>query len=85
MENEGKYLYEMELEDTVELMKSKDFKDRLRAEFLQLCIRISKLEKYLETNESDLLDAQLEIMKAYRSILKERFQKIHLDVFGYQF
>lgn len=85
MENEGKYLYEMELEDTVDLMKSKDFKDRLRAEFLQLCIRISKLEKYLETNESDLLDAQLEIMKAYRSILKERFQKIHLDVFGYQF
>lgn len=80
-----KYLYEMELEDTVDLMKSKDFKDRLRAEFLQLCIRISKLEKYLETNESDLLDAQLEIMKAYRSILKERFQKIHLDVFGYQF
>lgn len=80
-----KYLYEMELEDTVDLMKSKDFKDRLRAEFLQLCIRICKLEKYLETNESDLLDAQLEIMKAYRSILKERFQKIHLDVFGYQF
>ena len=85
METEGKYLYEMELEDTVDLMRSKDFKDRLRAEFLQLCIRISKLEKYLETNESDLLDAQLEIMKAYRSILKERFQKIHLDVFGYQF
>ena len=85
METEGKYLYEMELEDTVELMKSKDFKDRLRAEFLQLCIRISKLEKYLETNEDELLSAQLEIMKAYRSILKERFQKIHLDVFGYQF
>lgn len=85
MENEGKFLYEMELEDTVELMKSKDFKDRLRAEFLQLCIRISKLEKYLESNGSDLLDAQLEVMKAYRSILKERFQKIHLDVFGYQF
>ena len=85
MENEGKYLYEMELEDTVDLMNSKDFKDRLRAEFLQLCIRISKLEKYLETNEDELLSAQLEIMKAYRSILKERFQKIHLDVFGYQF
>ena len=37
----------MNLTDTVALMNSDDFKDRFRAEYLQLTIRLSKLEKML--------------------------------------
>ena len=37
----------MELRDTVELMNSKDYVDRFKAEYLQLDIRIQKLEKTL--------------------------------------
>ena len=37
----------MELTDTVALMNGSDFKDRFRAEYLQLSIRLSKLEAML--------------------------------------
>ena len=62
----------MELKDTVDLMLSGDYKDRLKAEYLQLSIRIEKLELRLEENDNELLQAQLALMSAYKSILKER-------------
>lgn len=73
----------MELLDTIELMKSSDFKDRFRAEYYQLKTRAAKLSvmlgKYaagtLEfTPKCDikLLATQHEFMKAYLHILEER-------------
>ena len=43
----------MKLTDTVELMNSDDFKDRFRAEYHQLTIRISELEKMLRETKFD--------------------------------
>lgn len=62
----------MELSDTVQLMVSANYKDRLKAEYYQLSIRTEKLGAYLKSNYSELLSAQLALMQAYRNILKER-------------
>ena len=35
----------MELKDTIELMKSNDYKDRFKAEYYQVKIRREKLQK----------------------------------------
>ena len=72
-----------ELIDTIGLMTSSDYKDRFRAEYLQLSIRINKLcdmiGKYCN-NELDftpccpceLLQQQLDAMRIYRRLLRER-------------
>ena len=39
----------MELKDTVELMNSSDYKERFKAEYQQLSIRIGKLANMLST------------------------------------
>ncbi|MDY2736061.1 crAss001_48 related protein [Intestinibacter sp.] len=73
----------MELKNTVDLMLSKDFKDRFKAEYYQLKDRTEKLEKMLYGYRNntlkfkpkcsyELLDAQLSSMKTYLNILKER-------------
>lgn len=73
----------MELLDTVELMRSTDFKDRFRAEYYQLKIRTDKLSVMLDKYDNGtleftpkcdikLLTAQHEFMKAYLHILEER-------------
>lgn len=73
----------MKLQDTVELMNSEDFKDRFKAEFYQLKIRICALDNMLlkyelgelpfEPNCSyDLLNGQLKAMRLYQSYLIER-------------
>lgn len=73
----------LELNDTIELMKSNDFKDRFRAEYHQLKIRLEKLsgmiDKYNDGSlpfapkcNIDILDAQYELMTAYLCVLKER-------------
>jgi len=68
----------MELKDTIDLMLSNNWKDRLQAEYFQLDIRIKKLEPYIEllTKEArekgvgriDLmfLRRQIKHMKKYR-------------------
>ena len=69
--------------DTIPLMKSIDFKDRVKAEYHQLKIRhdgLSKmLEKYREGDLGftpncpyDLLHTQLVYMEGYMHILEER-------------
>lgn len=75
----------MELIETAELMKSADYKNRFKAEYYQLDIRIKKLETFLDkyiNNELDftpdctvlLLQTQLNAMKTYRDILTRRAQ-----------
>ena len=73
----------MELKDTIELMNSSDYKERFKAEYQQLSIRIGKLANMLSTWQSGelnfepkcsyaLLDAQLKAMETYAYFLRER-------------
>ena len=73
----------MDLLDTIELMKSDDFKDRFRAEYYQLKIRSDKLSTMLGKYAAgtleftpkcgiELLTAQHQFMTAYLHILEER-------------
>lgn len=73
----------MELKDTVEMMNSSDYQERFKGEFYQLQLRIIGLQSML-TNWSldkltfkpscsqDLLEAQLNVMMTYESVLRER-------------
>lgn len=49
----------MELKDTVELMNSNDYKDRLKAEYYQTKIRYDKLHKMLIKNSAGTFTGQL--------------------------
>lgn len=72
-----------ELRDTAEMMNSPDYKERFKAEVIQLDIRIGKLAnmlsawaagelKFQPTCSYDLLEAQLNSMKVYRHFLSVR-------------
>lgn len=73
----------MELKDTVDLMLSKDYKDRFKAEYYQLENRYNGLSKMIvnwDNNELSFTptcpratyDLQLRAMKDYLSILEIR-------------
>ena len=73
----------MELRDTIPGMLSLDYKERFTAEYEQLSIRASKLEIFLDNYRQgrlsfkpicsiELLEQQLDIMKAYMAVLEER-------------
>ena len=73
----------MELKDTVEMMESADYKERFKAEYLQLEIRVNglrnMLKKYKDGTLSfkpscsyDLLNGQLKAMELYATYLDER-------------
>ena len=73
----------MELNETSEMMSSEDYRERFRAEWLQVRIRIDGLEKMLEGYKYNtlkfkpscsyqLLSSQLSAMKTYANILEER-------------
>ena len=73
----------MKLADTVNMMICEDYKERFKAEYHQLKIRINGLESMLEkyedgtlsftpTSSYDLLNGQLKSMKLYMSYLEER-------------
>lgn len=81
----------MELKDTVNLMLSSDFKDRLVGEYLQVKIRLNSLEAFIKKAQAgdlsfdlncpiDLLIKQREIMRAYVSVLEERTDFEEFDV-----
>jgi len=83
----------MELKETIKMMQSEDFKERFRAEYLQLKIRInglcSMLRKYKEGTllfkpncSYDLLNGQFKAMDMYASYLEERaeIENIELDI-----
>lgn len=82
----------MNLSETVEMMNSKDYKERFKAEYLQLKIRMNglsaMLKKYKEGTLTfkpscsyDLLNAQFKAMDLYASFLEERaiIENIELD------
>lgn len=71
----------MELRDTVELMNSKNYDDRFKAEYLQIDIRIKKLENMLNNWNNlkfqpkcpkQVLMDQLNAMRKYRDSLDVR-------------
>ena len=73
----------MELQDAIKLMNSTDYNERFKAEFLQLQIRIGKLERMLKGYREgtldftpncsyDLLHTQLVYMECYMNVLEER-------------
>lgn len=63
----------MELKDTIALMSSSDYKDRLRAEYYQTKIRYDKLHKMVTKYEADTLDFEptcsLELLKEQESYM----------------
>ena len=73
----------MKLQDTIELMNSSDFKDRVKAEYYQLKIRRDGLKKMLKKYKEgtleftpncsyELLHTQLVYMECYMNVLEER-------------
>lgn len=67
----------MELKDTVDLMLSDDWKDRLKAEYMQCLIRIRKLQAALHQNqmgswEREVLTQQMHAMCGYCGVLASR-------------
>lgn len=81
----------MELKDTVEMMGSSDYKERFRAEYFQLKIRMSGLSKMLVKYKEgtlnftpscsySLLSRQLETMKLYASYLLQRAEIEDIDL-----
>ena len=70
----------MQLKDTIEMMTSEDFKERFKAEYYQLSLRLDSLTSMLinwENNKLDFdpkcsketLENQVIFMKAYVDIL----------------
>ncbi len=81
----------MELKDTIELMQSSDYKDRFRAEYLQVVIRVRKLQAMLDKWEDGSLNfkptcpkavlyAQLSNMQCYRDVLRRRADLEGIDL-----
>lgn len=79
----------MSLKQTVEGMISDGYRDRFIAEYQQVSIRernLSELVSAYKNNELEfepdspieLLDMQLDIMRAYKKILKRRAQHEHI-------
>lgn len=82
----------MELKDTIELMNSNDYKERFKAEYLQIKIRYEKLHKMTVKYEAGTLNFEpscsLEILKEQKSYMgnylrmleiRAEIEKIDLD------
>lgn len=81
----------MELKDTVQMMESVDYKERFKAEYLQLKIRINGLRNMIEKYKAgtlpftpscsyDLLNGQLKAMELYATYLEERAEIEGIDL-----
>lgn len=81
----------MNLNETVEMMNSSDFKERTKAEYYQLKIRKEKLEDMLEKYRNgtleftpncsyDLLHTQLVYMECYMNVLEERAKVENIEL-----
>lgn len=82
----------MELDDTIELMTSKNYKHRFQAEYFQLKNRLEKLENMVEkwddgelhfmpTCPRHMYDCQINAMRSYLKVLGDRaiIEKINLS------
>jgi hypothetical protein len=81
----------MKLNETAEMMNSADYKERFRAEYLQLKIRMEGLSAMLKKYKSgelnftpscsyDLLNGQYKAMDLYASYLEERAVIENIDL-----
>lgn len=77
----------MELKDTIVDMVSDSYVDRYRAEYNQLCIRISKLLEYIkhynvkdDSIELELKVQQVQVMVEYKNILELRAKINKIDL-----
>lgn len=79
----------MELKDTIKMMDNPDYKERFKAEYLQLKIRAEKLEKLLKNWNNlkfepdcpkSLLQEQLKYMQKYLQILESRAVYENIDL-----
>lgn len=83
----------MKLVETVDLMCSNDFKDRFIAEYVQLVIRLSKLDAVLNKVSDvsfkvdditrDLMLKQRDAMESYKVCLKKRADILGIDLNNY--
>lgn len=81
----------MNLQDTVEMMNSSDYKERFKAEFYQLKLRIDGLDVMLTKYKNGtleftpscdiaLLETQIATMVAYENILKMRAKQEGIEL-----
>ena len=81
----------MQLKDTVELMNSEDFKERFKAEYYQLLIRLDGLTGMLYKWKNNMLDFepkcsketlenQLVFMQGYLDMLRLRAKIEEIDL-----
>ena len=81
----------MQLKETVEMMNSEDFKERFKAEYLHLEIRVNGLRNMLKKYKDgtltfkpscsyDLLNGQLKAMELYATYLDERAEIEGIDL-----
>ena len=81
----------MELRDTIELMNSADYKERFKAEYLQVVVRYEKLKSMLDKWDDGKLDftptcprstynIQVKVMTDYIAILEARAVMENIDL-----
>ena len=81
----------MQLKDTIVMMTSADYKERFKAEYLQLEIRVNGLRNMVKKYKDgtltfkpsctyDLLNGQLKAMELYATYLEERAQIEEIDL-----
>ena len=81
----------MKLSETVEMMNSTDYKERFRAEYFQLKIRINGLKNMLDkwdkgelnftpTCPREIYNDQMEYMMNYMTVLTNRAELEHIDL-----
>ena len=81
----------MQLKDTVEMMNSEDFKERFKAEYYQLSLRLYSLTSMLYKWKNNMLDFepkcsketlenQLVFMQGYLDILRLRAKIEEIDL-----
>ena len=81
----------MKLSETVEMMNSADYKERFRAEYYQLKIRVNGLKNMLDkwdkgeldftpTCPREIYNDQMEYMMNYMTVLANRAYLEHVDL-----
>ena len=65
----------MELKDTIDLMQSEDYKERFKAEYYQVKIRLEKLYEMLVRYDAGTLgftpDCSIQLLKDQLSIMRD--------------
>ena len=84
----------MKLADTVEMMNSSDYKERFKAEYAQLVIRVNGLKNMLDkwdrgeldftpTCPREVYNDQMEYMVNYMTVLADRAYMENIDLEGF--